>query len=212
MTEEEWFGLTDADRAFQQLGRALSDRRGRLMSCAFVRLVWDSLTDERSRRAVEVAELFADGVVSEYERIVAESKARDVEKGWSSQSGPQHLYFRAIAAKMTVIRTANASTVCRFVSGFTHERNTLQAEIAKLLRDTVGNPFRPTPFSPSWRTDTAVLLASQMYESRDFSAMPILADALQDAGCENADILEHCRGEGPHVRGCWVVDLVLGKK
>ena len=63
-----------------------------------------------------------------------------------------------------------------------------------------------------WRTDTALLLAKQMYESRDFSAMPILADALQDAGCDNEDILSHCRGDGPHVRGCWVIDLLLGKE
>ncbi|WP_246523278.1 hypothetical protein [Gemmata palustris] len=79
------------------------------------------------------------------------------------------------------------------------------------FRDIFGNPFRPVVFSPSWRTSTVVALASQMYESRDFSAMPILADALQDAGCDSADILDHCRGPGPHVRGCWVVDLVLGK-
>ena len=56
-----------------------------------------------------------------------------------------------------------------------------------------------------------VSLAHQVYESREFGAMPILADALQDAGCGNADVLDHCRGSGPHVRGCWVVDLVLGK-
>ncbi|WP_232069567.1 hypothetical protein [Gemmata massiliana] len=67
-------------------------------------------------------------------------------------------------------------------------------------------------FSSLWRTSTAVALAAQMYESRDFSAMPVLADALQDAGCDNADILNHCRGAGGHVRGCWVVDLVLGKE
>ncbi|AMV27478.1 hypothetical protein VT84_23965 [Gemmata sp. SH-PL17] len=81
-----------------------------------------------------------------------------------------------------------------------------------LLRDIVGNPFRPVTFFPSWRTSTAVTLASQMYESREFGAMPILADALQDAGCDNADALDHCRGPGPHVRGCWVVDMVLGKE
>ncbi|MCI0699875.1 MAG: hypothetical protein L0241_02155, partial [Planctomycetia bacterium] len=64
-----------------------------------------------------------------------------------------------------------------------------------------------------WRTDTALSLARQMYESREFSAMPILADALQDAGCENEDILNHCRDTSQvHVRGCWVVDLVLGKE
>ncbi|HJZ58230.1 MAG TPA: hypothetical protein VKE74_25030, partial [Gemmataceae bacterium] len=81
-----------------------------------------------------------------------------------------------------------------------------------LLRDVFGNPFRPVAFNPAWRTDTAVSLARQMYESKDFSAMPILADALQNAGCENEDVLNHCRdAKQAHVRGCWVVDLVLGK-
>jgi hypothetical protein len=82
---------------------------------------------------------------------------------------------------------------------------------SELVREIFGNPFRQVAFFPSWRTDTALSLARQMYESQDFSAMPILADALQDAGCDSADILAHCRGPGPHVRGCWVVDLVLGK-
>jgi hypothetical protein len=77
------------------------------------------------------------------------------------------------------------------------------------LREIFGNPFRPVAFCPSWRTDAALALARQMYDSRDFGAVPILADALQDAGCEDASILGHCRGDGPHVRGCWVVDLVL---
>jgi hypothetical protein len=81
-----------------------------------------------------------------------------------------------------------------------------------LLRDILGNPFRAVTFDPAWRTETAVALARQMYESRDFGAMPILADALQDAGCTSDDILAHCRGPGPHARGCWVVDLVLGKE
>jgi hypothetical protein len=82
-----------------------------------------------------------------------------------------------------------------------------------LLRDIFGNPFRRVAFSPSWRTDTALTLARQMYESRDFGAMPILADALQDVGCDSEDILSHCRDTSlTHVRGCWVVDLVLGKE
>ena len=91
------------------------------------------------------------------------------------------------------------------------EVETPPGELARLLRDIFGNPFRPVTFSPQWRTDTVLALAGQMYESRDFGAMPILADALQDAGCDDEDILLHCRGPGPHVRGCWVVDLVLGK-
>jgi hypothetical protein len=87
-----------------------------------------------------------------------------------------------------------------------------QSNQANLLRDIFGNPFPLVSFSPEWRTDTVVALAHQMYESREFSAMPILADALQDAGCDSADILDHCRGPGPHVRGCWVVDLVLARE
>jgi hypothetical protein len=80
-----------------------------------------------------------------------------------------------------------------------------------LLRDIFGNPFRPAPVDPGWLTGAVVSLARTMYDSRDFAAMPILADALQESGCDNADVLAHCRGDGPHVRGCWVVDLLLGK-
>jgi hypothetical protein len=83
--------------------------------------------------------------------------------------------------------------------------------LAPVVREIFGNPFCPVAFSPSWRTTTAVALARQMYESRGFGAMPILADAIQDAGCDNEDILNHCCVSGVHVRGCWVVDLVLGK-
>ncbi|MDB5310215.1 MAG: hypothetical protein JWO38_4417 [Gemmataceae bacterium] len=74
-----------------------------------------------------------------------------------------------------------------------------------------GNPFRPVTAAPSWLSSTVTALARQMYDARDFSLMSVLADALQDAGCDHPDILAHCRGDGPHVRGCWVVDLVLGK-
>jgi hypothetical protein len=92
----------------------------------------------------------------------------------------------------------------------------LPAELAAqsaLLRDIFGNPFRPVAFDPRWRSDTAVSLARVMYESRDFTAMPILADALQDAGCEDEPVLTHGRDpHGVHVRGCWVVDRVLGEE
>jgi hypothetical protein len=82
---------------------------------------------------------------------------------------------------------------------------------AAFIRDIFGNPFRPVAFDPSWRTSSAVGVAQAMYDARDFAAMPILADALEDAGCDSPDVLAHCRGDGPHVRGCWVVDHVLGK-
>jgi hypothetical protein len=78
---------------------------------------------------------------------------------------------------------------------------------AQLLKEVFGDPFRPLLFDRDWRTSLVVSLARSMYESRDFSTMTILGDALQDAGCEQAAILEHCNSAGPHVSGCWVVDL-----
>src|SRR5262249_20701254 len=80
-----------------------------------------------------------------------------------------------------------------------------------LLRDIFGNPFRPVALDPawlSWHGGLLVSMARRMYDSRDFADLPVLADALEEAGCDNADILAHCRGPGPHVRGCWVVDLI----
>jgi hypothetical protein len=79
------------------------------------------------------------------------------------------------------------------------------------VRCVAGNPTGPVTFSPSWRTEAVVAVARTMYDARDFGPMPVLADALDDAWCDQPDILAHCRGEGPQVRSCWVVDLVLGK-
>jgi hypothetical protein len=86
-----------------------------------------------------------------------------------------------------------------------------RAVVLGVIRDIFGNPFSPVSFDPSWQTSTTVGLARTIYESRDFATMPVLADALEEAGCDSPDVLAHCRGPGPHVRGCWVVDLVLGK-
>ena len=86
-----------------------------------------------------------------------------------------------------------------------------EAKLSVLFRDIVGNPFRPVAFDPAWRTSTVLALAEGIYADRAFDRLPILADALEDAGCDHPDILQHCRGEGPHVRGCWIVDLILGK-
>ncbi len=83
---------------------------------------------------------------------------------------------------------------------------------ARLLREVCGNPYRFIPFEVAWRTSDAVAIARHMYDSREFSAMPILADALQEAGCNSAAVLDHCRKQGKHVRGCWVVDRVLNLK
>lgn len=83
--------------------------------------------------------------------------------------------------------------------------------LANAYRDVFPNPFVPLEWNPEWFTSTVRGLAAHMYESREFSAMPILGDALQDAGCDHDLILGHCRGTKPHARGCWVVDAILGK-
>jgi len=82
----------------------------------------------------------------------------------------------------------------------------------QLLHDLFGNPFRPVAVSPSWLTTTVVALAAGIYEEKAFDRLPILADALQDAGCDNEDSLNHCRQPNPHVRGCWVIDLLTGRE
>jgi hypothetical protein len=81
----------------------------------------------------------------------------------------------------------------------------------RLLRCIFGNPFRLVSIDPGWRTETVVALAQGIYQDRAFDRLPVLADSLEEAGCDHSDILTHCRGEGPHARGCWVVDLLLGK-
>jgi hypothetical protein len=82
---------------------------------------------------------------------------------------------------------------------------------ASVFREVLGNPLRPVDVDRSWLSSTVVTLAAGIYQDREFDWLPILADALMDAGCNNEDILNHLRGEGPHLRGCWALDLVLEK-
>ena len=98
----------------------------------------------------------------------------------------------------------------RLIWNETYARQLLLLSI--VVRDIFGNPFRSVIPNPSWLTSTVLALANGIYNEKAFERMPILADALQDAGCDNEEILQHCRGPGPHVRGCFVVDLLLGKK
>jgi hypothetical protein len=87
--------------------------------------------------------------------------------------------------------------------------------LPSLLREVVGNPFRPVALDPAWLAwnhGTVPAIARRVYEERAFHDLPILADALEDAGCTEADILAHCRQPGEHVRGCWVVDLILRRE
>jgi hypothetical protein len=90
--------------------------------------------------------------------------------------------------------------------------NQSRCEQARLIRDIFGNPFRPVPRGAAWHTKTVTQLAERVYTDSSFDRLPIVADALEEAGCDRVDVLEHLRGPGTHVRGCWVIDLLTGRK
>src|SRR5262249_4150650 len=100
----------------------------------------------------------------------------------------------------------------RYSSYWKHRTKAETGAQAALVRDIFRCAFRPVPVVPGWLTTTSVAVAESISDVRAFHRLPILADALEDAACDNADILNHCRQQGVHVRGCWVVDLVLNKE
>lgn len=208
MTEAEWLACDEFSVVLQCLAGRTSARKLRLALCGVLRAadVWPLLTSRASRRAVDVGEDFADGRVRLLELGEARLKA-------NAAAGREWRKSRVQPPAASL-----ANLVCRQDHGLMTGLSLADGYLTQLpprahvLHDVIGNPFRPVVISSAWRTDTVVSLARQMYESREFSAMPILADALQDAGCDSDDILNHCRGPGPHVRGCWVCDLVLGKE
>jgi hypothetical protein len=102
--------------------------------------------------------------------------------------------------------------LCAITEALRAIENSEYAPLAALLRDIVGNPFRPVTLDPRWLTSTVMNLATEIYTEKTLDRMPILADALVDAGCDDEEIIAHCRDDGPHVRGCWVLGLLLGKE
>jgi hypothetical protein len=202
MTEAEWLACREPVQMVWWLRGRTTDRKLRLFACGLGRRVWDRLRHDDLRRAVEVAECVADGHATADELRVANDAAFRVVRGGGVRVG----WTAANSADPDVHHAAAAGATQAGMTGL-HK-----AGVTAVLRDVFGNPFRPVAFAPEWRTDTAVTLARQMYDGRDFGAMPILADALQDAGCDSSDVLDHCRDASlSHVRGCWVCDLVLGK-
>ncbi|VTR93293.1 Uncharacterized protein (Fragment) OS=uncultured bacterium PE=4 SV=1 [Gemmata massiliana] len=206
MTEAEWLACDDVKRLLEPLRDRASARKLRLLACARAWGLSGIAHDPVCLDAIAMAERCADGHVAEPERD-AVFRATCIHSDDVEDLGPLRWTF-AFASAFAV--GPLAGDIHTHITSVGRTPPNMELQPAH-VRDIFGNPFRPAPFSPSWRTSTAVELAAQMYESRDFGALPILADALQDAGCDNADVLEHCRGPGPHVRGCWVVDLVLDK-
>jgi hypothetical protein len=198
----------------EYLGDKISDRKRRLFACACCRRVWPLITADY-RLAVETAEKFADGLVGEDERSAADFlvEGEDIEDAvtpaevaasWAVVSADCEELDPA-TEDYALLTATNAARAARNPS---RER----ASQASLVHDLFGNPFRPASVNPAWTTRNVTALAETIYTDRTFDRMPILADALEDAGCANQDILAHCRGGGEHVLGCWVVDLLLGKE
>jgi hypothetical protein len=193
-----------------------SERKLRLFLVACARLVWDRLPPGEMREAVEVAERFADGLAADDERQRLSNRMWSIPVEYGRATGGN--WFMARPREDVSAYMAATTSVGRLDGSQVTSRPTWQegrrltgARQPDLLRDIFGNPFRQVAFDPSWRTGAVTALAERMYAEREFGAMPGLADALQDAGCEDAAVLEHCQGPGPHVRGCHVVDLLLGR-
>ena len=241
MTEEEWRAGTQTRGMVEFITGRGTARKLRLFGVACCRRISQFFKDERSGNLVDCAERYADGVARLNEMESAFEDAAEAQEAIHWEGGgavdqsaaeavlglhPDLDLIQVFEGTMEAVGESAAAawshrTEPQLEHWREHKRDRDDARDAAaeeeravqagLLRDIFGNPFRPVAFAPEWRTPTAVALARQMYEPRDFGAMPILADALQDAGCDSDDVLTHCRGPGPHVRGCWVVDCVLGK-
>jgi hypothetical protein len=233
MTGAEWMVCKDPGLMLDSIRFKVSERKVRLFACGCVRRIENLLTDQRALDALEIAERYADGFVVEAKRSEARKADQQVAQSRSVTSRPTfHKWERRAASAVYYATARNPSEAAwnarQFAiealiwkaGGFTgsdaraidESEKSLQAE---LIRDIFGIPLAKIAFHRdwlSWNNGTLPKLAQSIYDDRAFDRLPILADALEDAGCDNPDILAHCRGLGPHVRGCWVIDLILGKE
>jgi hypothetical protein len=218
-------------------GRA-SERKLRLFACACGRRLEHLFPDERALEALAVAERYADGMADWGELRAAFAAAWVDNLVDPSPGDPPPLPdgpFGAVRAaalacadplRVAKVLDSGANAIfdyIRDVSGDEPYADELQERegivYCDLLRDVFGNPFRPVALIPAWLTESVVVLSRSAYEERrlpvgtlDRARLAVLADALEEAGCTDAQLLGHLRGPGPHVRGCWPVDLVLAKE
>ena len=222
MTEAEWLQMATLFPMLETLrDKGATERKLRLFACACVRHITHLLPSDLCRSAIDVAEQYADGEVSadtlrdasfeaEYSRTT-EGYRHSVMVSELARSAVGQLTGHFDDPWETV--SGATSYPCEAVGGRPSSSDEMEEQTqCSLLRDIFGNPFRPITLDPSWLTSTVLALATGIYNEKAFDKMPILADALQDAGCDNAEILNHCRQPGEHVRGCWVVDLLLSKQ
>jgi hypothetical protein len=203
MMESEWLASNDPDAMLEHITGWTSERKLRLFACACCRRIWALLKTEQLRHAVETSERYADG-----RALLKELKAaRDAVWQRSGEGLAAYTATHPRGAQTLKGLRAAASAA----GGYLAER----AGQADLLRDVTGNPFRTIEMNPAWLAwngGTVRSMAQAIYDERTFEQLPILADALEEAGCDDAEILHHCRKPGVHVRGCWVLDLLLGKE
>jgi hypothetical protein len=216
VTEDEWLACVDPLPLVDFLRRRASPRKLRLIACACCRLIWDRLTDERSRQGVEVAERFADGLATAAELGTACDAAYDASMAaalisataWAAASAAASTSHPDIAARIGGDGGAVGMSAYR-------ARGARRLRQCQVVRDVMGPLlFRRVEIAPAWLAwagGTVPNLARAIHEERAFERLPVLADALEEAGCTDDLILDHCRSGGEHVGGCWLVDLALGR-
>ena len=189
-------------------------RKLRLFAAGCCRMVWHLLHEPCLRSAVEVAERFADGEANKDELADAQTW---IEQEWFAGRTPAADAIAEWNAATYAIESCAAVAHDSAFSMTAISPSPLGAGIVaerllcELLRCVFGNPFRKPAFSKKWRTETVTALATGIYADHAFDRLPILADALEEAGCDDPAMLSHLRGPGPHCRGCWVLDLALGR-
>lgn len=223
MFEARWLNCDDPEMMLRYMLGKTGDRKFRLFACACVRRIWPLLRDERSQAAVLMAEHYADlpGGHSQLLRVRAEARLAEQHfhrLSRESDAGDYTARWAARAAEATVEDTGwdvarNAAwSAAHALNGEAPKEQQAQCQ---LIRDAFGNPFSPQYLDPAWlrwHDSCVVQMARTIYEDRRFEDLPILADALEEAGCDNELILWHCREMGEHARGCWLLDAILGKK
>jgi hypothetical protein len=221
VTEAEWYDCYDLGarvRFLYQTGRA-SDRKLRLLGAAYARESAALRDDPAGLRRLGVIERYADFHATYAELAEVRGEAEDEAGRWSEvglgspppgtpewdEKEARAAAHRAVALLATVLLRDEP------LPALVTDALWMLGEVGvPALDDLFGNPFRPVSFDPSWRTEAVVALARGVYEERAFGRLPVLADALEDAGCADEAVLAHCRGSGLHVRGCWLVDGLLG--
>lgn len=214
-TEADWISSACGGEMLESLTGKASDRKLRLFACACCRLtpVTRLLRDERDHRAaVEVCERHADGLAGPEELVTALRGLPPIEKTGGSWNAWHKVKLSQTAQAELTVRAALADEASDAAWATARASvNLLGPNQSDLVREIFGNPFRALNIETEWSTPVVIDLARSIYDSGVFDRMPELGDALALEGCDDPEILGHCRSRTGHFRGCWVADVLLGK-